>query len=460
MAIINLKTLKKMKKYISIIIFSLLLIGCEKNVIGDFGGEATAPLASDQGSDLISDEAKLKKKGASFTSGGKDWSYKTSDLKAHWMYSWGRLPQEEMPANVEFVPMFWGKGSVKDENLAAVKQYIDDGSVKYVLGFNEPDGAKQANMSVDEAISLWPQLETLGVPLGSPATVDPLNGWMDEFMRRVDELGLRVDFIAVHNYGGPNALSLINKLKNTYNAYNRPIWITEFAVGDWSATSPENNRHSDQEVQDFMKEILPALDQIDYIHRYCWFPSNLESAALTSSALFDGESNLTQLGNIYANHSPNLEIGPGQDTDYVPPVDEGQLIINGGFESGSTDPWGGFKNRTSRQNPKTGNYCGEVENGDGSLLTVAPVEAGKTYVFKFSSRWSETVASSFGPMFRNNDGNALLLRLDDVPLGDTWADTVFEYMVPDGVSELKIVFYKGKGVPPFFLDDVSLKEKQ
>ncbi|MFH4969446.1 glycosyl hydrolase [Gaetbulibacter sp. M240] len=449
-----------MKKYISIIIFSILLIGCEKNVIGDFGGEAAIPVDLEDGSNQISEEAKLKKRGASFTSGSKDWSYKTSDLKAHWMYSWGRLPQEEMPANVEFVPMFWGKGSVNDENLANVKQYIDDGTVKYVLGFNEPDGATQANMSVDEAIALWPKLETLGVPLGSPATVDPLNGWMDEFMRRADELGLRVDFVAVHSYGGPNTLSLINKLKNTYNAYNRPIWITEFAVADWSATSPENNRHSDQQVQDFMTEILPTLDQIDYIHRYCWFPFSGNAPQGTSSALFDEESNLTPLGNIYANHNPNLEIGPGQNTDYVPPVDLGQLIINGGFESGSTDPWGGFKNRISGKTPKSGAFCGEVENGDGSLFTVAPVEAGKTYVLKFSSRWLETVANSFQPVLRNNDGNALLLRLDPVPLGDSWADTVFEYTVPDGVSELKIVFYKGQGFPPFFLDDVSLKEKQ
>lgn len=440
--------------------FSLLLASCEKNVIGDFGGEAATPVESDQGSDLISEEARATKKGASFTSTGKDWSYKTSDLKAHWLYSWGRKLQEKIPENVEFVPMFWGKGSVTDERIAEVKQLIDEGKVKYVLGFNEPDGSKQANMTVDQALELWPKLETLGVPLGSPATVDPLNGWMTEFMTRADELGLRVDFVSVHNYGGPNALSLINKLKNTYNAYNRPIWITEFAVGDWQATSPANNRYSAQEVQDFMKEILPALDQIDYIHRYCWFPSNLESAALTSSALFDEESNLTQLGSIYANHSPNLEIGPGQDTEYVPPVDEGQLIVNGGFESGLKEPWGGFKSRVQGANVKTGNHAGEIENGDGSLVTIVPVEAGKTYIFKFSSKWKDAVTSSFSPVLRNNSGNAILETLVNVPFSTTWEETVFEYTIPDGVSELKIVFYKGKGFPPFFLDDVSLKEKK
>ena len=58
-------------------------------------------------------------------------------------------------------------------------------------------------MSVDEAIALWPQLETLGVPLGSPATVNPNNDWMKEFMEKAEALDLRIDFVTVHSYGGP-----------------------------------------------------------------------------------------------------------------------------------------------------------------------------------------------------------------------------------------------------------------
>ncbi len=74
-------------------------------------------------------------------------------------------------------------------------------------------------MSVDEALELWPQLESLGVPLGSPATVGFNNDWMREFMERADALGLRIDFVAVHSYAGPNVLSFINNLKEAFNAY-------------------------------------------------------------------------------------------------------------------------------------------------------------------------------------------------------------------------------------------------
>jgi hypothetical protein len=57
--------------------------------------------------------------------------------------------------------------------------------------------------------SLWLKLEALGVPLVS-MTVCKSNQCMDEFMQKRMLLGLRVDFIAVHSYGGPNVLSFIN----------------------------------------------------------------------------------------------------------------------------------------------------------------------------------------------------------------------------------------------------------
>ena len=38
-----------------------------------------------------------------------------------------------------------------------------------LLGFNEPDLAEQANMTVEKALELWPRLEATGMRLGSPA---------------------------------------------------------------------------------------------------------------------------------------------------------------------------------------------------------------------------------------------------------------------------------------------------
>lgn len=435
-----------------LLLFSLLLVwGCEKNIIGDFDELPT------DGNDT---EVALDKKGAAFANRAKDWSHKTSELGAHWMYSWGNVTREEIPDNVEFVPMFWGKGSVTAENIERIKQQVQAGEVKFVLGFNEPDGAAQANMSVDEAIALWPQLEEIGVPLVSPATVNPTNAWMQEFMSRADALGLRVDYVAVHHYGGPNVLSFINKLKETYEAYDRPIWITEFAVADWNATSPENNRYSTAQVEAFMEETLVALDEIDWIYRYAWFDGR--NAPLFPSALFDEESNLTSVGERYAGHNPNADIGPGVDTEFEPEVDPDELLINGGFETGDIAPWQGFKNGVVAEAttaPHTGKFSGRIENGDGSLFYVIDVEPETTFILNFFSKWRDVVDRTISPKIRDNIGNVLLFAAPDLPMTDQWEETSYEFTVPAGVTQLRIVFFKGQGFPPLFLDDVSLKVK-
>jgi hypothetical protein len=445
-----------MKKNILIAaLFVFSFISCEKNELGNFNASDVPPFTIDNA---------VNKKGVAFTNKSKDWSYKTSDLGAHWMYSWGNELREEIPGNVEYVPMFWGKGSVTDENINRIKQLVADGKVKYILGFNEPDGKAQANMSVDQAIELWPRLEEIGVPIGSPATVSPNNAWMVEFMQKAEANNLRIDFITVHHYGGPDVLNLVNKLKETYIKYNKPIWITEFAVADWGASSPQSNRYSEAKVLAFMNNALTALDEISWIHRYSWFDGR--QAPLFTSALFDEDAVITTVGQTYANHTPNLIIGPGQNTTFTPVIDPDELITNNGFETGAIAPWGGYKNGVATNDPKTGNFVGRIEGGDGTLFTIADVTPGTTYILKFQSRWSETIPNSFQPVLRNAEvGGAagLIEKLTEVSKTDQWEETTVEYVVPSGVTKLRIQFYKGKvspSFPAFFLDDVSLKVKK
>ncbi len=442
-----------MKKYLVLLLSLFFILSCKKNEIGGFD---EPPFVNEP-----QDTTELSKKGAAFANQTLAWSHKTSQLTAHWMYSWGNVVRDEIPENVEFVPMFWGKGSVNQDNIDRIKQLVADGKVKYVLGFNEPDGADQANMTVDEAIALWPELEKIGVPLVSPATVNPNNAWMQEFMSKADALGLRIDYVAVHHYGGTSVSGFINKLKDTHQQYNRPIWITEFAVADWSATTPENNKYTEAQVRQFMGQVLTALDNIDYVFRYAWFDG--KNAPLHPSALFDEDANITPLGELYASHTPNLNIGPGVDTEFEPVNDPDELLINGGFETGQIAPWQGFKNgvvTSATTEPHTGNFCGRIENGDGSLFYVIDVEPETTYVLKFFSKWREAVTQTFSGKIRNNADNELIYSLPDMPLTDQWQETIYEFTVPDTVNQLKMVFYKGQGFPPFFMDDVSLKVKE
>jgi hypothetical protein len=129
--------------------------------------------------------------------------------------------------------------------------------------------------------------------------VHPDKEWMIAFMDGVKQRGLRVDFICVHSYGGPNPEALVKRLEAVHKMFGRPIWITEFAVGDWKAKSVDQNQHKPEAVLGFMEKVLPMLDRLDFVERYAWFPSKPTSAPLGTSALFDENGGLTPLGQCY-----------------------------------------------------------------------------------------------------------------------------------------------------------------
>ena len=251
------------------------------------------------------------KKGADFstnTSIGTWWG-NTINLQSHWFYTWGvTVPLELAPQNCEFVPMFWGASSVTDANIAYVQQLHAQGRANYVLGFNEPDLSDQSNMSVATALALWPKLESIGLPLGSPATSWPTRQWMYDFLDSCKSQHKRVDFICVHMYVGTDDNAFVQVLQDLYNKYKLPIWITEFATVANSANVMSDNPYSPATVLAFMQRLLPKLEALPFVQRYSWFSSSPTSARLWSSALVDGVGNLTELGKWYANYMPNTMI--------------------------------------------------------------------------------------------------------------------------------------------------------
>ena len=229
------------------------------------------------------------------------WARHTAALNAKWFYSWGADVPKGLDADLEFVPMIWGPHKAQESSaLTLLAQQAKQGQVKSLMGFNEPDQANQSNMTVEEAIRLWPKLMETGLPLASPGCVHPDRQWMQEFMKAADERGLRVDYVCVHSYGGPNAKALVERLRRVHEMYGRPIWITEFAVGDWQAKTAAENKHSPQKVAEFMRELLPMLEELDFVDRYAWFSASTKSAALGTSALFNEDGSLTELGQIYS----------------------------------------------------------------------------------------------------------------------------------------------------------------
>jgi hypothetical protein len=106
--------------------------------------------------------------------------------------------------------------------------------------------------------------------------------------------GCQISHVAVHYYSCKPA-STQAYLKSIHDAFEKPIWLSEFACGD--ASSPKNS--TDQIA--FMREMLPFLDKTDYIYRYAWMALQLSSTdprSLVSVA--SGQAELTDVGKAYA----------------------------------------------------------------------------------------------------------------------------------------------------------------
>ena len=191
-------------------------------------------------------------------------------LGCSWYYNWGPRPADTAKdTKAEFIPMFWSGKDVTDDNIAFVK------SRKYpaLLGFNEPDNQGQAEMTVGEALALWPRLEATGLRLGSPGTCMWAK-WHDEFMAGAKAKGYRVDFLALHWYGDitkPDAVGDLKAfLEHYWNTYHLPIWLTEYSGGTWKGnvrkvTWEDNAR--------FAKETVEMMERLPFVERYAWFTS-------------------------------------------------------------------------------------------------------------------------------------------------------------------------------------------
>ena len=218
---------------------------------------------------------------------------------ASWYYNWGASPSGiATPAGVSFVPMIWGSADVTAATLDEVKT---EGNV--LLGFNEPDLSSQANMSVTQALDLWPQLMATGMTLGSPAVADDAatpGGWLDQFMTGAKARGYRVNFITVHWYGGdfstgPAVQQLQSYLQAIYDRYHLPIWVTEFALANYGATV---TFPTEAQQAAFLTAAASMLDGLPYVQRYAWFALPT-SAGSGTTGLFNPGPAVTEVGRAF-----------------------------------------------------------------------------------------------------------------------------------------------------------------
>jgi hypothetical protein len=223
-----------------------------------------------------------------------------ADSGASWYYNWAATPNGiSAPANASYVPMIWGAASVTAATLAQVS-----GEGHVLLGFNEPDLGSQSNMTVAQALGLWPKLMATGMALGSPAVASGAatpGGWLDQFMAGAKQRGYRVNFITVHWYGGdfaagPAVQQLESYLQAIYARYHLPVWLTEFALTSYSGGTAAFPAEAQQAA--FLTAAANMLDGLSYVQRYAWFALPTSSGSGTTG-LFNPGPSVTQVGQAF-----------------------------------------------------------------------------------------------------------------------------------------------------------------
>jgi hypothetical protein len=244
-------------------------------------------------------------------------------VNGSWYYNWNIARNGLVDPAIEYVPMRHNRWWPNLDNLANI------GEFGHLLTYNEPERSGQGNITVEQAIGQWPDLEAAAVQydvlLSSPAPANPTHAWLTDFMSEAEALEYRVDFMAMHKYPTPqNTGSIINGAQYLHDTYGRDVWITEFNAADWNLTGGYTHEQS----YTWMAELLYRLESTDYIRRYAVFP--WDAALKNGSPRFpagyasyffemDGTNqtaNLTPLGRLYANYRSDDIYGPYTGSRY------------------------------------------------------------------------------------------------------------------------------------------------
>lgn len=230
---------------------------------------------------------------------------RTAALGVAWYYTWSPqgLTWDGRDPPVEFVPMIRDAAQLRDNPRALTE--IAESDATALLGFNEPDELGQAEMTVQDAAALWPRLMTVGKRLGSPAPTTgqalPPDRWLARFMDAAAAADLRVDFIAVHYFTRHHDLERFRRhLERVHRAYDRPIWITEWALIDPATWRDGRPRYSLDETACFFRAGAAMLDDLPFVERHAWFAA-FDGAGgwnLNTHAIAD-DGSLTPVGRAF-----------------------------------------------------------------------------------------------------------------------------------------------------------------
>ncbi|KAJ5635720.1 uncharacterized protein N7484_009033 [Penicillium longicatenatum] len=203
-----------------------------------------------------------------------------------WAYDWVFSLDTGLPSGVEYVPMLWG-AKFFGGWLTGIETILSSGS-DYIMGFNEPDMASQADMTPSEAAGYYMQYITPfsgSAKLISPAVTSSSSdgeglSWFEEFM--TDCSSCNITGLAVHWYGDSidDFKTFVEDAISTASSYSlEEVWVTEFALSsDISGVADQST------TAEFVTEAVTWMDSQSSVTRYAYFMC-AENYLLTSGSL-------------------------------------------------------------------------------------------------------------------------------------------------------------------------------
>lgn len=162
---------------------------------------------------------------------------------------------------------------------------------------------------------------------------------------------------------------------------------------------------------------------------------------------------------IDTNFEPNTFIGPGKD-DLVDPNEIDNLLPNGNFETGDLVPWAGYAHQLENTDPFEGDFAGRLNRGNSAFNQVLTnLTAGTTYNVSFTAKFVGEPAVIKMAFKDNQNLSEPAYTTTDPVTSSEWTTIVGEMTVPEGVTEVKVIFWKGDGTSPCIIDNVSIAEK-
>ncbi|KAG6109504.1 hypothetical protein E4U13_005801 [Claviceps humidiphila] len=216
-----------------------------------------------------------------------------------WAYNWGQTPGN-LDSQYSFVPTLWGRGP-NNQNTAFLDSWPSSASkavangAKALFSFNEPDNKGQSNLDPSTAAGL--HVEYMNPYSGKTLIASPsvsnsnIQGegldWLKSWVQQCKSKGCKYDFCNVHWYS-PVSLtqSLFDHLEQAHKICDgKPVWLTEFAPVD----------ASDAQTADFLTQVIPKLEALDYLHAYSYFMVGHN----TNLQLLSSPSSLSKIGAKY-----------------------------------------------------------------------------------------------------------------------------------------------------------------